>query len=173
MILNFGAWIFFYTDLISPLNSSAFPCWSWLHTFSMATMYSPTGGLLGTMAKFGLCAKALIWSWVKGVLDRFLTQFFSLLSSCTWLVLDRFFTQLFSLLSSCTWQVLFCLVELLWFPIWMPCNLVWSLYLVCSLCKSLSNFSFCLFRVLKCCFSLPTSINALHLTIHSSLEDSF
>ena len=93
----------------------------------------------------------LICSWVKGVLDKFLTQVFSLLFSCAWLVL-------------------FCLVGLLLFPSWPPCNAVWLPSLTCCLSKSLLNFSFCLFRVLRCCFSLPTFIKSLHLSIHSLLK---
>ena len=85
-------------------------------------------------------------------------------------VLDKFFTQEFSIILSCAWLVLFCLVELLWFLIWVPCNLVYSPSLICFLYKSLSNFSYFLFRVLKCCFSFPISINSLQLFIQSSLK---
>ena len=67
-------------------------------------------------------------------------------------------------------------MRLLWLPSWPPCNVVWSPSLTFSLFKSLSNFNFCLSKVLRCWCSLSTYINSLHLStslswfIHVSLK---
>ena len=70
-ILDWGG---FKMVLVSPLSSSASPCFSCWHTFSTAAIYSVIGGCLSTTAKFGLWANTCSWASVSGVLEIFLTQ---------------------------------------------------------------------------------------------------
>ena len=53
VILDLGEFIFLKMDLISPLNSSASPCFTFWHTFSTWAMYCPIGGSCVIMAKLG------------------------------------------------------------------------------------------------------------------------
>ena len=65
--------------LISPLNSSASPCLSCEHAFSIEAMYLPTGGDLGTITKFGPLDRIFSCALVRGVLKMFLTHILLLL----------------------------------------------------------------------------------------------
>ena len=61
--------------LTSTLSSSASPLSSFGHVFSMAVMYSSTGGCLGLMTNFGPLASNFSWFLVKGVSNRLMTHF--------------------------------------------------------------------------------------------------
>ena len=65
--------------LISPLRSSASPCLSCEHAFSIEAMYSPTGQELGTIVNFGPLNRIFSCALVRGVLEMFLTHMLLLL----------------------------------------------------------------------------------------------
>ena len=68
-MFDLGGGIFFMMDLISPLSSSASPCLSCWHAFSMATIYSKTGGTFGTMQSLvhELVFVLELWSMVSWI----------------------------------------------------------------------------------------------------------
>ena len=61
--------------LTSTLSSSTGPCSNLGHAFSIAVMYSSTGGHLGFMTNFGLWARIVSCSSVKGWSNRLITHF--------------------------------------------------------------------------------------------------
>ena len=67
-------YVFLMMVFTSPLNSSASPCCNLLHAHSIAATYSVTGGLLGTMAKFGPWANNFSYALVKGLLGKLITH---------------------------------------------------------------------------------------------------
>ena len=76
VMLGGGLYVFLMMVFTSPLNSSASPCCNLLHACSIAAIYSVTGGLLGTTAKFGPLANNFSYALVKGLLEMLITHLF-------------------------------------------------------------------------------------------------
>ena len=72
--LDLGGWEDLRTLLISALSSSA-SCWpNLVHTDSIAMTYSRLGGCLWVTTKLGPLASTDLCAWVKGLLDKLITQ---------------------------------------------------------------------------------------------------
>ena len=156
VMFNLGGCIFFRMDLISPLSSSASPCFSCEHACSIKAMYSPTGGHLGTTAKFGPCNKTFNCASISEVLEMFLTHILLLLV----LVL--------------IWES-----EVLFVPIssWSPCWVFEQLPLIFLLLwHNLWNFDFWHSKVMKCLdsfFSLMKPMHSFTLSLSSVFSKWF
>ena len=78
VMLGGGLYVFLMMVFTSPLNSLVSPCCNLLHACSITATQSVTGGLLGTMAKFGPWANSFSCALVKGLLDVLITHLFVL-----------------------------------------------------------------------------------------------
>ena len=142
-MFSLGGQMFFKINLISPLSSSAFPCFNCWHTLSVSDMYSLTGGSLVTTAKLGPQTRAFSCTSVRGVLERLQTHltllWFAVASDVTSDVTSEVSPGVVTSVPVDRYPPL---------PFWM-----FELPPV-FFCHNQSNLFFCLSRVLKCLLSL-------------------
>ena len=80
VMFGLGGCIFLKICLVSPLSSSAFPCFSCWHILSIWEIYLLTVGSLATITKFGPWPRAFSCASVREIFERLWTHF-------TWLLL--------------------------------------------------------------------------------------